>query len=347
MANTYPPQGNINLPPLNLGLILPAVLLLVALSAVGSVFYQVDQDEEGVVQRFGQYVRTTPPGLHTKLPFGIETNKNIKTTHVFKEEFGFRTLVPGIRSVYESESRGYAAQRRNMGYQAGGDPYLEESLMLTGDLNTAVVQWIVQYRVKDAVQFAFHIRNPGEALRNISEAVMRLVVGDHTINEVLTAGREEIQHESMVKLQSVLDEYKSGIEILNVILQDVNPPDEVKPSFNEVNEARQEKEKLINQAWEEYNRVIPKAKGQAEQQMRAAEGYKLDKINRATGDAERFLLTYEAYKKAPVVTRKRLYLEAFEALMPELESKWVLDENQKSLLPLLNIDSSKKDGVVS
>ena len=340
MANAYPPQGNLNFPPLNWRILLPVVVLLASLSVVGSLFYQVDQDEAGVVQRFGRYVRTTPPGLHMKLPFGIETRQNIKTTHVFKEEFGFRTALPGIRSIYESDTR---AQRREVGYQ-GADPFLEESLMLTGDLNTAVVQWIVQYRIKDPVQFAFHIRNPVETLRNISEAMMRLVIGDHTINEVLTDGREEIQYEAITKLQSVMDEYHSGIEILNVILQDVNPPDEVKPSFNEVNEARQEKEKLINQAWEEYNRVIPKAKGQAEQQMREAEGYKLDKVNRAQGDAERFQLTLAAYKKAPVVTRKRLYLEAFESLMPQLESKWILDDNQKSLLPLLNLDSTQKDG---
>lgn len=344
MATLYPPQGSVNFPPFNWRAMIPFVVLMAVLSAAGSLFYQVDQDEAGVVQLFGKYVRTTAPGLHMKLPFGIETNKNIKTTHVFKEEFGFRTAVSGVRTLYEGESRGFMGPRRGLGGQRGGDPFLEESLMLTGDLNTAVVQWIVQYRVKDPVQFAFHIRNPEEALRNISEAVMRLVIGDHIINEVLTTGREEIQLEALTKLQSILDEYNSGIEILNVILQDVNPPDEVKPSFNEVNEARQEKEKLINQAWEEYNRVIPKAKGQAEQQIRAAEGYKLDKINRAQGDAERFLLTLESYKKAPVVTRKRLYLEAFESLMPQLESKWILDENQKSLLPLLNLDSSKKEG---
>ncbi len=346
MANAYSPQSPFNFPPFKWAAVAPVLVLLAALAAAGSLFYQVDQDEAGVVQRFGRYIRTTPPGLHTKLPFGIETSQNIKTTHVFKEEFGFRTAVPGIRSIYENDE-GFAMQRRQNVYRgAGGDPFLDESLMLTGDLNTAVVQWIVQYRIKDPVMFAFQIRNPRDMLRNISEAVMRLVIGDHTINEVLTAGREEIQYEASAKLQSILDEYQAGIEILNVILQDVNPPDEVKPSFNEVNEARQEKEKLINQAWEEYNRVIPKAKGQAEQQMREAEGYKLDKINRALGDAERFLMTLEAYKKAPVVTRKRLYLETFEALMPGLESKWVLDENQKSLLPFLNLDGAKKDGGV-
>jgi len=348
MVDSYIPQGNVNFPPFNWRMAIPMILVLIAISAAGTLFYQVDQDEAGVVQRFGKYVRTSPPGLHMKLPFGIETSKNIKTTHVFKEEFGFRTAAAGVRTVYQGDTRGYqGGARANMSYRGGGDPFLEESLMLTGDLNTAVVQWIVQYRVKDPVQFAFNIRNPRETLRSLSEAVMRLVIGDHTINEVLTAGREEIQYEAITKLQSIMDDYNSGMEVLNVILQDVNPPDEVKPSFNEVNEARQEKEKLINQAWEEYNRVIPKAKGQAEQQIRDAEGYKLDKVNRAKGDAERFLMTLEAYKKAPEVTRKRLYLEAFEALMPELQSKWVLDENQKSLLPLLNLDSSKKDQVTS
>lgn len=213
--------------------------------------------------------------------------------------------------------------------------------MLTGDLNVAVVEWIVQYRVKDPVQFAFRIRDPRETIRNMSEAVMRLVIGDHTINEVLTAGREEIQIDAEKKLQEVLDSYQSGIQILNVILQDVTPPDEVKPSFNEVNEARQEKEKLINQAWEEYNRVIPRAKGEALQVIRGSEGYAIDRTNRAKGDAERFLLTLEAYKQAPVVTKKRLYLEMAQKVMPSFEQKWLLDDSQKGILPLMNLSAEK------
>jgi membrane protease subunit HflK len=338
MEINLPNEGLPKLPPFKFGpWLIPILLILIALSSIGSMFYQVDPDEVGVVQRFGKYVRTTNPGLHVKWPFGMETVKNIKVTHVFKEEFGFRTVMPGVRSIFE----GRESNLRGSRVSSSGDPFLDESLMLTGDLNVAVVEWIVQFRVKDPVQFAFRIRDPRETIRNMSEAVMRLVVGDRTINEVLTAGREEIQVETEKKLQEVLDSYGAGIEILNVILQDVNPPDEVKASFNEVNEARQEKEKLINQAWEEYNRVIPKARGQAEQVVRESEGYAVERVNRAAGDAERFLLTLEAYQVAPMVTKKRLYLEMAEKIMPLFEEKLFLDDAQKGIVPLLNLSREK------
>ena len=303
---------------------------------VESFFYQVDQDEAGVVQRFGLYVRTTPPGLHMKLPFGVETVQLVKITHIFKEEFGFRTVSPGVRTVYEG--------RESSDFNGRSDPFLQESLMLTGDLNAAVVEWIVQYKIQDPVKYAFNIRDPRETLRNISEAVMRLVVGDHTISEVLTSGREDIQRETKSKLQQILDSYDSGILIGNVILQEVTPPNEVKPSFNEVNEARQEKEKLVNQAWAEYNRIIPKAKGEAEQMIRNAEGYALERINQAKGDAERFVLSWEAYQKFPQVTRRRLYLEMAEKVFPSLKDKLLLDQNQQGILPLLHLNPEHKEG---
>lgn len=320
----------------------PIMLFLFGLTAVGTLFYQVDQDEAGVVQRFGKYVRTTQPGLHMKLPFGVETVKNIKVTHVFKEEFGFRTVQSGVRTIYAGRDpvdQGTTRVRQQL--RGGGDPFLEESMMLTGDLNVAIVEWIVQFTVKDPVAYAFRIREERETIRNMSEAVMRLVIGDHTINQILTSGREKIQREASKMLQEVLDSYGAGVDIRNIILQDVTPPNEVKPSFNEVNEARQEKEQLINQAWEEYNRVIPKAKGQAEQVLRAAEGYALERTNRAEGDAKRFLLTWEEYKKAPVVTRQRLYLETMEQVMPTLQDKLILDDSKNGILPLLQLNKEK------
>lgn len=320
---------------------IPLFLIFLALSTTGSMFYQVGPDEVGIVQRFGKYVRTTPPGLRMKLPLGIESVKKIKVTHVFKEEFGFRTIATGVRSVFDGQSE-TGGQTLRLTREGGSNPFVGESLMLTGDLNAAVVEWIVQYRIKDPVQFAFRIRNPTETLRNMSEAVMRLVIGDHNINQVLTAGRETIQVQVKKMLQEILDSYQSGIEIRNVILQDVNPPDEVKSSFNEVNEARQEKEKLINQAWEEYNREIPRAKGEAEQNIRSAEGYALERINRAQGDAERFLLQWEEYKKAPEVTKKRLYLETMEKTFPAVKDKLILDGSEKSLLPLLHLNQEKE-----
>ncbi len=339
MDINYPREGMPKLPPFSFGpFIGPIVLLIIGLASIGSIFYQVGPDEVGVIQRFGQYIRKTQPGLQMKLPFGIETVKKIKVTHVFKEEFGFRTATAGVRTIYVDRDDSFS--RRVGGRQSRsstGDPFLDESLMLTGDLNMAVVEWIVQYTIKDPVQYAFRVRDPRETIRNMSEAVMRLVIGDHTINEVLTAGRVEIQTEVEKKLQELLDDYGAGIQIRNIILQDVTPPNEVKPSFNEVNEARQEKEKVINQAWEEYNRVIPRAKGQADQQLRSAEGYALERINEAKGDAGRFTLAWEAYKQAPVVTRRRLYLETMQKVFPNLKDAMILDHSQRNVLPLLDL----------
>lgn len=337
MEINYPRGGKF--PPFNISpWAVPLGLMMLALLAMSSLFYQVDQDEGGVVQRFGQYVRTTPPGLHMKLPFGIETVERVKVTHVFKEEFGFRTVAAGVRTVY-------AGRETDSRFSGSGNPFLVESLMLTGDLNVAVVEWIVQYTIKDPVAFAFNIRDPRETIRNMSESMMRLVVGDRRINEVLTRGREEIQAEVQDRLQKVLDSYNAGVDVRNVILQDVTPPDEVKPSFNEVNEARQEKEKLINQAWEEYNRVVPRAKGEAEQMVREAEGYALERVNKSQGDAERYLLTLEAYAKAPEVTRQRLYLEMMEKVFPQFQDKVILDESSQGILPLLKLNPEEKGGI--
>jgi modulator of FtsH protease HflK len=337
----YPNEGMPKLPPYRFGpIIIPVFILIFFLLSTGSIFYQIEADEVGVIQYFGKYSRTTQPGLHMKLPLGIETVQKIRVTHIFKEEFGFRTVNAGVRSIFTGGDDDYSNKvRLNREYRTdGSDPLLDESLMLTGDLNVAIVEWIVQYKIKDPVEYAFQIRNPQETLRNMSEAIMRLVIGDHTINEVLTAGREAIQTEVLKKLQEVLDSYKSGMLITNVILQDVTPPDPVKPSFNEVNEARQEKEKMINQAHEEYNRVIPKAKGQAEQVIREAEGYAIERTNRAKGDAERFDLQLDSYRKAPDVTRQRLYLETIQEVYPLLKDKIIIDASQKGMLPLLNLN---------
>jgi len=283
--------------------------------------YIVGPDEQGIVLRYGAITRVTSSGLNYHIPYPFETVFTPKITEVKRVEIGFRTIDPGPPARYSDKPR--------------------ESLMLTGDLNVAQVEWIVQYTIKDPVQYAFRIREPRETIRNMSEAVMRLIIGDHTINQILTSGRENIQRESQAKLQKLLDSYGSGVSIRNVILQDVTPPHEVKPSFNAVNEARQEKEKKINQAWEEYNRVIPRAKGRAEQMLRSAEGYALERINHSKGDADRFLLAWEAYKQAPEVTKRRLYLETMSLVLPELEDKLLLDDAQGNLLPLLKLNRDK------
>ncbi len=301
--------------------IFPIAAVVVIVILLFTSFYMVGPDEVGVVRRLGKYVRSTEPGLHFKLPFNLEKVNNVKVKYIFKEEFGFRTLRPGIVSQY--------SQRE----------YFDESLMLTGDLNVLVVEWIVQFKVKNPVKLLFNIRDPRDTVRNISEAVMRQVVGDNSVSEVLTTRRIEINQEVQDKLQEILDSYDSGIQIVTVKLQDVNPPDEVKPSFNEVNEAKQEKEKVINQAWEAYNKAVPRAKGEAEKTIRKSEGYALQRVNKAKGDAAKFLATWFAYKDAKEVTRNRLYLETMDVVIPRAGKKFIVDPSQKSILPLLKLNS--------
>ncbi|MBU4377164.1 MAG: FtsH protease activity modulator HflK [Candidatus Omnitrophica bacterium] len=299
---------------------LPAIAAMATAVIILTGIYSTGPDEVGIIRRFGKYVRTTQPGLHLKLPLQIETVNNVKVKYIFKEEFGFRTTKPGVVSQYSTRS------------------YYDESLMLTGDLNVLVVEWIVQYKIKDPVKFLFQLRDPRGTLRNISEAVMRQVVGDHTVNEVLTTRRVEINQTVQDQLQNILDSYTSGIQIVTVKLQDVNPPDPVKPSFNEVNEAKQEKEKVINQSWEAYNKAIPKARGEAEKTISEAEGYGLQRINKAKGDAAKFMDVWQSYTKAQEVTRKRLYLEAMNEILPKAKEKFIIDPEQKGILPLLQLN---------
>jgi len=297
--------------------LIAAAVLVVVIAATG--IYSTGPDEVGVIRRFGKYVRTTQPGLHFKIPL-IEKLNNVKVKYIFKEEFGFRTKKAGVVSRYSSRE------------------YFDESLMLTGDLNVLIVEWIVQFKVKDPVKLLFNIRNPQRTVRNISEAVMRQTVGDYSVNEVLTTRRVEINQEVQDKLQGILDTYDSGIHIVTVKLQDVNPPDPVKPSFNEVNEAKQEKEKVINQAWEAYNKIIPRARGEAEKTISEAEGYALKRINIAKGDAAKFTAVWEAYKNSKEVTKKRLYLEAMDEILQKAGNKFIVDPSQKGILPLLSLN---------
>ena len=299
----------------------PVIGALIVIGMLFTSFYMVGPDEMGVVRRFGRYARSTDPGLHLKLPFNIEKVNNVKVKYIFKEEFGFRTLRPGVVTRFSTRE------------------YFDESLMLTGDLNVLVVEWIVQFKIKNPVKLLFNIRTPRDTIRNISEAVMRQVVGDNSVSEVLTTRRIEVNQEVQDKLQEILDSYDSGVQIVTVKLQDVNPPDEVKPSFNEVNEAKQEKEKVINQAWEAYNKAIPQAKGEAEKKIRKAEGYALERVNEAKGDAAKFIATWQAYKDAKEVTRKRLYLETMNRVLPRVGRKFLVDSAQKGILPLLRLDS--------
>ena len=303
----------------------PLLILLFALIFFGSsTFFTVAVDEVGVVQRFGKYVRITQPGLNFKLPSGIEKVTKVKVRRVYKEEFGFRSL------------RTDDTRRRSF---AGGES-TNVALMLTGDLNVALVPWIVQYRIKDPYKFLFKVHDVRRLLIDMSEAAMRLVVGDRSINEVISK-REEIAIEAREVLQVEMDNADSGINIVTIEMKKTNVPGPVQPSFNEVNQATQEKEKVIYQAKEDYNKAIPTARGEAERTIKAAEGYALDRVNRAKGDAARFKALYAEYAKAKDVTKRRLYLETLKDLLPKLGDKYIIDSDQKNVLPLLNLGKQK------
>jgi modulator of FtsH protease HflK len=293
------------------------LLGFLALLFIFTAVYQVEPEEKGVVMRFGEFVRTAEPGLHFKLPLGIEQVLKVPVERQLKQEFGFRTERPGVRTQYSNE------------------PFDDVSLMLTGDLNIADVEWVVQYRIVDPERYLFRVRNIEDTFRDMSEAIMREVVGDRTINEVLTVGRQEIASLVEVQLQELADQYETGLKVEQVVLQNVNPPEAVKASFNEVNQAEQEREQKINAAQAVYNQVIPRARGEAEQAVSQAEGYALDRVNRAQGDAARFRALYAAYSRAPEVTRKRMYLETLSEMLPRAERKIVVGDSVEGLLPLL------------
>ena len=314
------------MPKLPTGSLRLVVIVVAVLFLLFTSYYQVEPEEVGVIQRFGAYVRTTEPGPHLKIPFGVETVQKVPVQRQLKMEFGFRTVLPGVRTEFASPA---AAQA--------------ESLMLTGDLNVAVVEWIVQFRIRDPKAFLFNVRDVPETFRYMSEASVRQVVGDHSVDEVITIGRAEIALAAKEELQRLCDLYDIGIEVQQLVLQDVNPPDPVRPAFNEVNQAIQEKERSINEAWAEYNQAVPRAQGEAEQMVRAAEGYALERENRALGDARRFEALYAEYRKAPDVTRKRMYLETMTELLPQLGRKLVLDEKASGVLPLLSLDGTLKE----
>ena len=286
-----------------------------------STLYQVQPEEVGVVLRFGRYVRTTEPGLRAKIPFAEEVRK-VPVQRQLKQEFGFRTVEAGIQTLYADTTRDLSG----------------EAVMLTGDLNVAVVEWIVQYRVDDPYLYLFKVRNLEETFRSMNEAVMREVVGDRTVTEVVTVGRQDIEAQVGVRLQEMANQYEMGIAIDQVVLQDVNPPDPVKPSWDEVSQAQQQRDRMINEAQAEFNRVIPRARGEAQQAVLQAEGYALDRINRAEGDSARFTAVYTEYRRAPQVTRKRLYLETMQRILPKVGRKLYIDEGTTGVLPLLSLD---------
>jgi modulator of FtsH protease HflK len=305
------------------GVIILVVLVLGGLVA-WTAYYTVPSDSVAVIQRFGKYLKNVPPGLHFKLPLGIDEATIVPVKRQLKQEFGFTT--PGAVDPYQSP-------RPRDGKR--------ETQMVTGDLNAALVEWVVQYRISDPVKFLFEVREPSETLRYVSESVMREVVGDRTVDEVITIGRQEIETEALTKMQALSTKYVMGISIDQVQLKNINPPKPVQDSFNEVNQAQQQKEKLINEARRDYNKVVPLAKGKKDQRIREADGYRLKRINEAEGDVARFSALLAEYRKAPEVTRRRIYVETMQAVMPGIRAKIIVDDQARGLLPLLNLNAQQ------
>ncbi len=301
---------------------LPLIVgIFLILFLLKGAFYTIQPSEVGVILRFGKFIKTTSPGLHFKLPLGIEKAIPVPVEKIYTDEFGFRTQSAGVKTVYSQKS------------------YDDESLMLTGDLNVLDLEWIVQFKIKDPFMALFNVRNVDKTIRDISESVLRRIVGNHAFNEVLTTKRIDINNQAQEEMQKILDSYEIGIQIVKIKLQDVNPPKQVKPAFNEVNQAKQEREKLKNQAWEVYNQKIPQARGEALKRVREAEGYALEKVNRAKGDAKRFLLLYEEYARAKEVTSRRLYLEQMQDVLTKAGKKYIVDPKEKGILPLLKLEN--------
>jgi modulator of FtsH protease HflK len=300
-----------------------ALLIVVGATALWMTVYTVPAESEGVVLRFGRFSHIVPPGLHFKVPLGVDDVNVVPVKRQLKQEFGFGT---------ENASNPWQASPESS--------WLGEKTMVTGDLNVALVEWVVQFRIERADQYLFNVRNTDATLRAASENVMREVVGDRTVDEVITIGRQEIESEALQRLQALVASYTMGIKIDQVQLKNVNPPEKVQASFNEVNQAQQEKESAINVANGEYNKSIPRARGIADQTIRAAEGYAKKRINEAEGDVSKFSALLAEYIKAPEVTRRRIYLETMSATLPKVKRKVIIGDDIKGLLPLLNLSSA-------
>jgi len=300
-------------------------VLLIVLWAVFSSFYTVQPEQQAVVKRFGAVVNITDPGLHFKLPFGIDRVQRVASARVLKQEFGFRSVGQVDNRTSYSDS-----------------DFTSESLMLTGDLNVIDVEWVVQYRIQDPIKYLYQLREPDLTLRDISESVMRRVVGNRLGSEVLTVGRVEIAQGARDEIQGIMDLYDSGIHVITVELQDVVPPKAVRPAFNEVNEARQERERMINEATKRANQQIPRAEGEAQRLISEAQGYATARVNRAFGETARFRAMLVEYKMVPEVTRTRLYLETMAEILPNIGQVLMVQEDQVGPLPLMNVRDARQ-----
>jgi membrane protease subunit HflK len=316
MNNQPPAVVTLNLPRPPLRLIGLVAVLVLGLILVWTSYYTVPAESEAVVLRFGKFLKIVEPGLHFKIPLGIDEYTEVQTRRQLKLEFGFYTA-------------GYTNPDQPSRQQ------VEEKSMVTGDLNAALVEWVVQYRISDPKEYLFDVRNPNQTLRDLSEAAMREVIGDRTVDEVITIGRQDIEISALARMQELATRYKLGVRVDQVQLKNVNPPREVQASFNEVNKAQQDRENAINIANGDYNEAVPRARGQADQTIRGAEGYRFKRVNEAEGDVASFNAMLGQYIKAPEITRTRLYLETMGDVLPAMGPKIIIDDSMKQLLPIL------------
>lgn len=338
------------------------IVAIVIVVVIKTSIYTIPTDSAGVVRRFGKYNRTTEPGIHLMLPFWIETAVDVPVKKVQKEEFGFRTLQAGVDSRYlgveeidtgrlgsddlinlirESGERASRSGGRQLAVKAK-EILKGEYIMLTGDLNITDVEWIVQYKIKDARNYLFNIRDPRHTIRDASQAVMRQLVGNGSVDEAITIGRIEYEITAKEALQALLDEYETGIHIVTVKLQSSNPPQRVRPAFNEVNKALQQKEQRVNEAMKAYNETIPKTRGEAKKLIETAKGYAAERVNRAEGDIAKFEKIYEEYVKAPDITKQRMYLETMTKLLPQISEKWIIEQGGADGGILMKLDLEKQ-----
>src|SRR5574344_340325 len=300
------------------------IILLLIISAAGSSFYVVDQTEQAVITRFGKYYQTVSPGLHYKLPFGIDKNYLVKVTIIQTEQFGFKTVKSGRNNEYKNN-------------------IASEATMLTGDLNIVDVEWTIQYRITDPVKWLFGVEEKENTIRDISRSVINTLVGDRAILDVMSSERSTIENQAVVMMNNNFNQFGLCITVQSVKLQNIIPPTGVQDAFEDVNKAVQDMNRFINEGKEAYNAQIPKAQGEADQQLQIAEGYAAERVNMAKGDVARFNSVYEEYKKSPVVTKERIYLEAMDEIFGSDKKPDLIDGQLDNILPVKNLTGGKND----
>jgi membrane protease subunit HflK len=318
MQNVTPGVAARFLKPMTVTLIIAGILAAVLLA---TSVYIVDQTEESVITRFGRFHDIKGPGLHFRLPFGIDKQYLVNVTAVQTEQFGFRTLTSGVSSTYAGLTN--------------------ESTMLTGDLNIIEVEWIIQYRVADPKAWVFNVMERTETIRDVSRSVINMLVGDRAIMDIMGSQRSAIENEAAVLMNDTFQGYGLGIDVIAVKLQNIDPPAGVQEAFDDVNKAEQDQNRLINEGQQAYNAEIPRAKGEADRLVQIAQGYAAERVNRARGDVSRFNAVYEEYRRAPEVTRRRLYYEMIEEVFKDDSETVVIDREFNNFLPLRDLNSSR------